>query len=292
MTFLLCTPPPNPHTPGGRRPVRPTERGFFDSVSIAKDHLHAPRDTSCSVAAASAHSFVSDVNQPNVIHAIRSTDRGGKKVCSPERPCCDGGKRGGTGGKEPGTKRFTDVYYDTADCSLTRRDTWLRERDGAWELKLPVYEDARRSGGERTAFTEVEGEAAVAAALRDLLPGIDEKMSAQPLSEMLNAARAAICGILHDALQMEARQREHRRRRGLVCHAVMEIEVLCKSESDVDEAEAEVARVADILGAQPLSGSMGGKLETYIRRHCPSVLAQLVEAGVLAADPEAPEQGP
>ena len=197
------------------------------------------------------------------------------------------------GGKELGTKRFTDVYYDTADCSLTRRDTWLRERDGAWELKLPVYEDARRSGGERTVFTEVEGEAAVAAALRDLLPGIDEKMSAQPLSEMLNAAQ-----VLPFAEFSTTRSKWKLGNANIDAdvasfgHAVMEIEVLCKSESDVDEAEAEVARVADILGAQPLSGSMGGKLETYIRRHCPSVLAQLVEAGVLAADPEAPEQGP
>ena len=73
------------------------------------------------------------------------------------------------GGKELGTKTFTDIYYDTAGCSLTRRDMWLRCRDGAWELKLPVDEDARRSGGERTVFTEVEGEDAVAEALRGLL---------------------------------------------------------------------------------------------------------------------------
>ena len=47
------------------------------------------------------------------------------------------------GGTTIGTKSFTDVYYDTAGCSLTRRDIWLRARDGAWELKLPVEEDAR-----------------------------------------------------------------------------------------------------------------------------------------------------
>ena len=56
------------------------------------------------------------------------------------------------GGALLGEKSFTDIYYDTAECSLTRRDMWLRSRDGAWELKLPVEEDARRSGGERTVF--------------------------------------------------------------------------------------------------------------------------------------------
>ena len=49
------------------------------------------------------------------------------------------------GGTQLGSKSFTDIYYDTLPgCSLTRRDTWLRCRDGAWELKLPVEEDAKR----------------------------------------------------------------------------------------------------------------------------------------------------
>ena len=46
-----------------------------------------------------------------------------------------------TGGTDIGKKSFTDVYYDTAACVLTRKDIWLRCRDGAWELKLPVEEE-------------------------------------------------------------------------------------------------------------------------------------------------------
>ena len=42
------------------------------------------------------------------------------------------------GGTTIGEKSFTDVYYDTADCALTRRDMWLRCRDDEWELKLRV----------------------------------------------------------------------------------------------------------------------------------------------------------
>lgn len=45
------------------------------------------------------------------------------------------------GGTDIGTKSFTDVYYDTSACVLTRKDTWLRCRDGAWELKLPVEDE-------------------------------------------------------------------------------------------------------------------------------------------------------
>ena len=50
------------------------------------------------------------------------------------------------GGVLKGETRFRDVYWDTADCALTRRDMWLRARDGCWELKLPAEEAAQRSG--------------------------------------------------------------------------------------------------------------------------------------------------
>jgi thiamine-triphosphatase len=57
--------------------------------------------------------------------------------------------------------------------------------------------------------------------------------------------------------------------------------------AQVPAAEAEIERVAGLLGAQPLGPGTGGKLETYIRRYCPEVLSQLVEAGVLQASANA-----
>ncbi len=42
-------------------------------------------------------------------------------------------------GKPLGTKRFTDVYWDTNGCHLTTNDLWLRQRDGVWELKVPAF---------------------------------------------------------------------------------------------------------------------------------------------------------
>ena len=55
---------------------------------------------------------------------------------------------------------------------------------------------------------------------------------------------------------------------------------MCSAAAEVARAEAEIADVAALVGARPL-GALGGKLETYIRRFCPEVLSQLVEAGVL-----------
>ena len=64
------------------------------------------------------------------------------------------------GGETKGVVTFTDVYYDTPDASLAAKDTWLRARDGAWEIKVPLSQGddtAPRSGGERSVFREVEG---------------------------------------------------------------------------------------------------------------------------------------
>lgn len=36
-------------------------------------------------------------------------------------------------------KSFTDAYYDDEKYSLTTQDIWLRQRDGDWELKIPLH---------------------------------------------------------------------------------------------------------------------------------------------------------
>ena len=36
-----------------------------------------------------------------------------------------------------GEKKFTDIYYDDEDFSLTKKDLWLRNREGRFELKIP-----------------------------------------------------------------------------------------------------------------------------------------------------------
>lgn len=37
-----------------------------------------------------------------------------------------------------GEKKFTDIYYDDATFLLTKKDLWLRQRDGRFELKIPM----------------------------------------------------------------------------------------------------------------------------------------------------------
>ncbi len=55
---------------------------------------------------------------------------------------------------------FEDSYFDSPSYSLTLADHWLRQRDGAWELKVP----GRHVGG-TAVYTELETEAEIAVAL-------------------------------------------------------------------------------------------------------------------------------
>lgn len=181
------------------------------------------------------------------------------------------------GGRKLGEKRFTDTYYDTSKCALTRRDVWLRLREGAWEVKLPLEGDAKRSGGERTVFREVEGAEAVNVALRDLLTA-----SGATLDETLRVAELRpFAEFSTTRSQWQVGKASLDADVASFGHAVMEIEVLCADASEVAAAEEEIARVAALVGAKPLEKSLGGKLETYIRRHAPDVLEALVEEGIL-----------
>lgn len=62
-----------------------------------------------------------------------------------------------------GEKKFTDVYYDTVDYALTKKDTWLRLRAGKFELKFPIA--GANEGRDMTAYDEIEDDAGVCAKL-------------------------------------------------------------------------------------------------------------------------------
>jgi len=183
------------------------------------------------------------------------------------------------GGEKLGEKQFRDLYYDTPDYSLVRRDIWLRCRDGKWELKVPIDGDARRSGGERSVFEEIEGSEQVHERLGSLLGDVVETTSdldavlflhgATPFADFTTTRTKWLIG--DASLDADVAS---------FGHAVMEIEVMVDDASEVEAAETEIARVAALVQAKPL-GAVGGKLETYIRRHAPAVLTALVEEGIM-----------
>jgi len=179
------------------------------------------------------------------------------------------------GGETKGVVTFTDVYYDTPDASLAAKDTWLRARDGAWEIKVPLSQGddtARRSGGERSVFREVEGPGACLQELNAALgvPRVPTQLANEDAEAALIAAMKTLD--VHPFAKFTTERAKFALDGANVDvdaasfgHGVCEVEVLCAYESQVPDAEAKIAYVAQRLGLTPLSDS-GGKLETYIRR--------------------------
>ena len=179
------------------------------------------------------------------------------------------------GGETKGVVTFTDVYYDTPDASLAAKDTWLRARDGAWEIKVPLNQGddtAPRSGGERSVFREVEGPGACLHELNAALgvPRVPTKLANEDAEAALIAAMKTLD--VHPFAKFTTERAKFALDGANVDvdaasfgHGVCEVEVLCAYESQVPDAEAKIAYVAQRLGLTPLKDS-GGKLETYIRR--------------------------
>ncbi|KAJ8607176.1 hypothetical protein CTAYLR_007328 [Chrysophaeum taylorii] len=189
------------------------------------------------------------------------------------------------GGRVLGEVSFEDTYYDTKECALTTQDRWLRRRDDAWELKVPVAE-TKRSGGERTVFREIEGAEPVAAELRRLYPNlfsIDARCSEAALEA---AGCAAFAQFRTTRGKFEIRGCRLDLDHASFGHSVLEIEAVVQTPEEVPAAERKIREVADLVGAKPLQHNSGGKLETYIRRHVPHVLEALVAAGVLKEEEE------
>ena len=58
---------------------------------------------------------------------------------------------------------FTDTYYDNDKYELTTKDTWLRMREGKFELKIPLKENKERIVDQ---YTEIEDENEIRKALK------------------------------------------------------------------------------------------------------------------------------
>jgi len=78
------------------------------------------------------------------------------------------------GGRSLGEKVFTDTYFDNPrSYCLSTKDCWLRKRESAFELKVPLRPPGERtkSGGETEEFREVTALEDIARELRAL--GVD-----------------------------------------------------------------------------------------------------------------------
>jgi len=168
-----------------------------------------------------------------------------------------------------GKEVHTDVYYDSADHALTKKDIWLRSRSGRFELKFPVgvVNDAQRV----IAHDEIENDAGICAKL-----GIPADV---PLAQSLvSLGYFPFATVTTTRLKYEREGFHIDVDRADFGYDILEIELMVPSESDVKEAYQKILDFATAHGIPIPEKRTRGKVLEYIRRSDPAHFHALEEA--------------
>lgn len=164
-----------------------------------------------------------------------------------------------------------DDYYDLPDKSWTLKDTWLRCRNGAWELKVPLNtagSDSRVADQYRELTTEAE----IAAHLKLTRSGT--------LTDALKEAGY----ILLAPIMTTRRKYQHGEFIIDIDHMdfgydIAEIELLVERENEMPAAITKILELAGSIGLS--TAPVRGKVVEYIRRNDPAHLEALQKALVV-----------
>lgn len=190
---------------------------------------------------------------------------------------------------------FRDDYYD-ADLAL--RDIWLRKRNDAWQVKLPVFsppssdEESRTLTRSQTSgaavYSEVSGTRAVEEALTSTLAAtLSEENGNGYIATNTFDLNAVSCYASLRTLRTEFLVKWHGRCVNVTLdevtapeHAdftcsVGELELMVEHEQDIDAAAKALSQLALHLNVDPVLET-DGKLITFLRVYRPTLLKQLV----------------
>jgi len=155
-------------------------------------------------------------------------------------------------------KTVADVYLDTQDLALLRQDVWLRIRGTLWEVKIGA--GGRRNTGGMTQYREVEGKGKVQKEVARFTSVDLDKMV-----EMVRVVAVRESWVFEELSVVIDRMVDDG-------WSVGEIELVVKTQEELDGARKKVQETANILGFTP---QKEGKVD-----HC-LCLQNPVAAGVL-----------
>lgn len=166
----------------------------------------------------------------------------------------------------------TDIYYDTDDYFLTTKVTWLRQREGKFELKVPLNWRPN-SHGEIIQFRELETESEICQflALRETGKTLDEDLQSN--------------GYKPFATITTTRKKYKKREHYFVLDEtdfnfdILEIEVMVDDESKISDAEKKILEFAKQHGFTTALDT--GKVVEWIRRNDTKHYQALKKAGVV-----------
>jgi predicted adenylyl cyclase CyaB len=163
-----------------------------------------------------------------------------------------------------------DIFYDSPDYRLSLDDTWLRQRNGSWELKKRLHPLGRTATG--TVYDEIEDEERIRQTLN-----LDKDL---PMAEAVQQAG------LRQFARIEKKRRSYQHGEFHidldVCdfgYELGEIELLVDHHSKTKEALDKIttfAKTFDLDQNEPHA-----KVIEYLYRLCPDHYKALLDAGVI-----------
>lgn len=167
-----------------------------------------------------------------------------------------------------GKKVFTDIYYDNNSFDLTGKNIWLRQREGSFELKLPL------EGVATDKFEEIEDEQRIKEHFK-----FDNRLDLK--EQLLESGYAPFCVCVttrnkykKDDFNIDiddAAFDDEFIWRG------MEIELMIDNPSKAEEASKKILRFGEKYG---LSQIDEGKVSEYLKQKKPSHFKSLVDQGI------------
>ncbi|MEK7539594.1 MAG: CYTH domain-containing protein [Patescibacteria group bacterium] len=167
---------------------------------------------------------------------------------------------------------FTDVYYDTEIFSLTSNDKWLRCREGRFELKLPLNEEADRLADQ---YDELEDEQKIREALN--LPANDNFADV-----LVKTGYSPFC-------TSKTARRKYKKEPFIIdldivdfqdfTYNIGEIELMVSEKSKIESA---IEKIMDFAKSKNLTiAPVRGKVIEYLKRTKPNHYQALVRAKVV-----------
>lgn len=158
------------------------------------------------------------------------------------------------GAAREGCVSFKDIYYDTNEHTISFQDLWLRQRDGAWQLKHPVQKHASKPATDQ--YRELESEKDIlnhlvtSEALLSDLEQRHQQLSLERLvsegelvsiAEFVTTRETWLLNVkeLHLSIVLDTAD---------FGYSVGEVEMMVESLDGVAEAKTRVRELADLIG--------------------------------------------
>ncbi|XP_075708859.1 thiamine-triphosphatase [Rhinoderma darwinii] len=175
---------------------------------------------------------------------------------------------------------FRDSYYDSPDLRLTLNDMWLRKREDSWELKHPPQRGARALNGASTQYMELTSE-------EDILCRVSEELGVPCPLNIESFGLNVFASFVTCRRRFQLPLVENSDIKVVVDldeadfgFAVGEVEVLVKTQKEVENALKKVEEICRKLGVFRET-PVQGKVSTFLQINRADHYRKLLEAHVI-----------